>query len=600
MARLPGFVSRRVRSARVGDLPDPRPIEAGQTGRGIAGAGAGIAGIGLQGIADATEIQEKINITDTNREIANVSGFINAQVNGMQEFVAQNDDYTLYPKEWEGRLKAIQEAIANVSSSDARESLQNAFAKNKAGYQSYVTRSINLGKVERADADGRANMANIIGADYSVETEAINARRAVEAGKAGVEPLTQAEVKMQRIDDIIAANVSTNVWDRVTAGKFRAAAIEGITAVDDKHVANVLLGIGASAKHQEGPNAGLIDLDEGIDNINATDATPLQKQDAIKNLELQWADERRGRAVQIEKDENATRDAINKAQFAGDLTVMQNLIENGIEGVGILPETEQGVLLRAIRADLDAIEKGVAIETDWRSYEKVRRLVDPLANGDKTYDEVMAVYYEESKNLGRQERKELMEKLITAAETKAKAEPTNPEDQRIRKAISEFETNNLFVMSDDEVREMLDEEQYRTYENWDDEQQANFLENESVKKEVEMLNDYDQWLAEQKTPPTIEQKEAWLDDITKVPKTKQAKSFFRKVATSGFNLLFGQSQFEQGEFTGFGVEIPRGDEPQLGPIDTGRVTVVDKDGNKFTLPKNQLEEAEAQGFTLIK
>ena len=529
--QLPRFKSRAVRSARVGQVRIPRPGR--EDLRALAGTGQAAASIGLGLIAQEKQRARELEVVDANREIAIGMGFVNQQLVEHKAFSQTTDDIEKIREDWVNRDKAIQDQFGKASNNLSKQRLNNTFNTNRAIWQGSSDARINDITESRANATGITEAENIAITDMSIEAAAENETRELIAFKTDqtAELLSQEEFKEAKIAERING---TRLSPERKASEIRR--ISGIAArTENARVSNALLGLGASQRQTEGDEAGLIDLDAGIAAMEAAaeeiNASPSQTQDAIKTLELQWADQKRGRAVEIEKNQNVTRDALNKAEFEGDLTKQQELVENGIDGVGQLSEEEQGVYLRRIRSDLDAIEKGVAIQTDWAgSYRKVRELIDPLQDGDVTYEEVMKVFNEEAPNIASAQRGQLIEKIITAKDAKPGDIGTAPEDKQIRSAIGRFETNGLFLPSESSLETALSPEDFADYQGLTDTGKEIFDKNWSVQQENRALNDYAQWLSEQKTPPTIEQKEKWLEDLARPPKAQAAKDWLKPLS----------------------------------------------------------------------
>lgn len=514
-----------------------------RTGGDIAALNAPLRAAGqLGGVAAniGARLADQTLEANARREEANFKGLVNTRYGEFRTAAESGADFEELQPLWANTTKELDKSRESASRR-GKLRIGNYWAQASPLYEQNVTDIIRQSIDDRAITDSESAITEILASpDFSVEAEFLSAQGMADGG---VDIASEFDAKLVAVDDVLDNPVFDKPENRARA-----------KAIRNNAVSDILLGLGTSEKVLEGDNAGLIDLDAGIKSIRSTNATNLQKQDAIKDLELQWADEKRGRAVLIEENQEATIDAINKAEFAGDLATMQDLVENGVGGIGVLPEREQRIYLRAIRDDLEAIKKGTKIVTDYGggSYERVALMVDPLANGDVTYEEAMEVFQEEKKNISSTDRRSLLDKIIAAKDAKAGDVGTAPEDQRIRKAIGEFEANDFFLPNLKSLERDLPPDQFEAYQELNDAGKEIFNKNFSKKREVEVTNDFDQWLT-QNPDATIDQKEQWLDDISKLPKQEKAKGFLERFG--GFMRgLAGAAQFPVSPFPTFEAE----------------------------------------------
>lgn len=454
------------------------------------------------------------------REEADFKGLVNTRFGEFRTAAESGADFEELQPLWANTTKELDKSRENASRR-GKLRIGNYWAQASPLYEQNVTDIIRQSIDDRAITDSESAITEILASpDFSVEAEFLSAQGMADGG---ADIASEFDAKLVAVDDILDNPVFDKPENRARA-----------KAIRNNAVSDILLGLGASEKVLEGDNAGLIDLDAGIKAIRSTNATNLQKQDAIKDLELQWADEKRGRAVLIEENQEATIDAINKAEFAGDLATMQDLVENGVGGVGVLPARERRVYIRAIRDDLEAIKKGTKIVTDYGggAYERVRLQVDSVANGDITYADGMIVFQEEKKNLSATDRRSLIEKLIEAKEAKPGSPATNRTDQLARSTIAAFEQNDLFLLPDNPTDELLSKwytpEIIKNYRDLGTAGKEQFSQNHSKLQQLRYTNDYDQFIKEN-PDATVEQKEEHIQNLMKPAKVESAKGWFMRM-----------------------------------------------------------------------
>lgn len=127
----------------------------------------------------------RIERADTDRETASFQGFAVEQKRLQKQFMAENDDYETYQENWDGRIKAIEDAAGKIKNERAKAAVMDWLAKNKPVWQLEIDNIIHAGKGDRAAAEGQENILNITTGDYVAEGKALKAtsKAAFEKGK---------------------------------------------------------------------------------------------------------------------------------------------------------------------------------------------------------------------------------------------------------------------------------------------------------------------------------------------------------------------------------------------------------------------------------
>ena len=289
--RLQRFISGRVRSARVGDVAGP--VGAEDT-RALGQIGASAANLGIAFLRQEKQRNKALEVADANREIGVGSGFINQQKVEHQAFAQSEGDIDLIRADWAKRDKSIGKFIQNTKNPLARQKLGNTFAQNRPLYQGNVEALINDRIVDKARADGEANIASIAQGDYSLEAGHENELRSLTA-RAGqpTEPLSEGEFKMGKIQGIVNANVESRIWSEKEGAAILKRAAAAISELEDKKVSEFLVSGGLAHKNED----GTVDVGEAFEFIENTDFTSEQKLAARSDV-VQWSNQSKVAAQQ--------------------------------------------------------------------------------------------------------------------------------------------------------------------------------------------------------------------------------------------------------------------------------------------------------------
>ena len=499
MAQIPtapyGLPFRAVKGPHIGEIESLiRPQRAAaQLGESIASFGAKMAEQALE--------------RNANREFAEFKGFVNEQMSQMRDFANSNPDFNEYQGQWtQGHVKNIEQRLEGMSRR-GREAAGNWWRMYGETYQSQVDTWVRDGMKRQAMISGFDELDRIPFRNYEVEAAAETARRRAANPKAPT--VTEQEIQLAE---------ATKILDSLSLGADPAI-------LPYQRVAHLRL---FKAKQEAAIEAA--EMDAAFEKYSvmpyneALEAVTKEKgwTEAQRNgVEARLANLERIRIEKKEAAQEATRDAINKAEYAGDYEQLYQLIETGIGGEGILPENEQKVLLRSMRNTIG----GEDVKTDWDSYEKVYMAADALSNDQMTYPDVMKIFAELKPKISQTDRKTLLTKITSAKQTEA-----NPVDQRIRKAVSELETAGGFIFSDDYLENHLSPEDWDAYESRDDEEKEKFKEAYSKLEEVKVLNAFDKWLADPNNAnATPEDKENYLEGVLKPIKKEKAKGLLSRM-----------------------------------------------------------------------
>jgi len=216
---------------------------------------------------------------------------------------------------------------------------------------------------------------------------------------------------------------------------------------------------------------------------------------------------------QLVQADAANLDPISRGKLVADMKLQVTDPKNGLSG-------EQS---RVMLNWLDSWAATAPVETDWASYETVRKLVAPIGSGRLKLDDALSIYRKELPKLGKQERKELLEKLISASEAKPDDPLNDPVYTRGLQTVTKWETDGWLIPNDATLKKELSEEEYETYTKLKDTDQKVYLKAYSAKSWRDFSNKYEAWYKE--SPRTAKEVEEYLDQIIKLPKTDAAKKW---------------------------------------------------------------------------
>lgn len=240
-------------------------------------------------------------------------------------------------------------------------------------------------------------------------------------------------------------------------------------------------------------------------------------------------------------------DALSRTNLAADMKRRIAMPDNGLTG-------EQ---TRVLMSWVDNWSAPGDIETDWPSYQRVRQLVGPVARGEMKLNDAFTTYYKEFVNLGRQERKELLEKLISASEEKTKEPETNPFFARGMATLGKGLTDGLFNFSDKSLKDKLSPDEYDKFialdKNGKDTARVQYA-NQFL---YEAQNDLEKWYNEH-PDATADDLEAQTEKYLELPKKEAAKEW---LGARAWNWLG-----ENPPSVLLGLRKPSWAEPQVGPL----------------------------------
>lgn len=520
--------------------------------------------IGREGLRFAEQTLE----ADAQREVANVKGFINEQRNEMESFVSQNDDFNLYDPEWQARTKLIDQRIEGTGRR-AKSRLGNYWKQASPLYQGTVDDWVQGGMMERAGADGLAEIDRIITQDYSTEAELLTADRVAQAGKgaAAVDEIGESEAKLSAIDDIITANVENNVWSRGRARTIRAGAVAGIEKANSLKMTDAIFDELSLLTDKDGQ----FDYFGALGTLTKMGGLESQERHA---LESRLANFKKITDEQLEVGREQDRDEINKIKVSGDLAGLTATIE-----ASSLDEIEQGRELQWVQNETRRIAKGEEIVVNEQVRAGINHIATNIYRGTTTLkdarEQLSEARYGDDPTIDDASFRALDQTMTTVMKTGQAHDVSKATTAAIKQITGETVPENL--TSSEIIAQFFVRGKVMT---------------EDERRRWGFVNDFENELKDWAgANPDAQHKEFNAF-------AKDAQTFYKDLAKT----TFGPENIVIDIATGATVPSPLPTEAKVREarrkqIEGGTVRVIAPDGTRGTISAGELEQALKEGFT---
>lgn len=365
---------------------------------------------GLAGVAGKEGLRLAAMEADT--QFAELQGFANEERRKMDQHVRTSNVYDDVPATGEQQAqpgyhtvwnntgsKAISEKISGLTNNAAKRAAELWWTKTSPILEGEIDGWVDDGRTDFVSAQSMKNIGQIIGGDYTLQTQAAEVANAVstEKGEPADQPTTQDETKLSIIERIVDKNVASNVWSEKQGAKIISDATklieqnkqDGLKAGMEAET----FAIAASEGFEEA-EAHLRDADTTLRLIEAgvprSDIRSLLNDisERLKTQKVQF-DEKLD--AQRETDRGATYDVINSGVVTNEDGTTSTDIRGFIENTSLDEDEQETMWQRSIK-ETERKLKGLDIitvpQTRSQFYREIPLMLSGAVSRDQLLDQV--------------------------------------------------------------------------------------------------------------------------------------------------------------------------------------------------------------------